>query len=507
MELPPMIDCIRIVFVASVLFFLFLGLIYLSILNWAMCGTPAHVKKITQKHWTKAQVKERYEAIKEKPMTISSITHKLPPQLQRRYIITGGSGLVGGYLVLLLIARGQPPESIRIVDFQKPHRNDMVVGPAAEVDFVKTDISSKTAVAEAFARPWHPSVKHLPLTVFHTAAVIVPSDRSELVYGLCQKVNIHGTRILVEEAQAAGADVFIATSSGSVSIRPVEFWISPWELLTKGPRYHAQVLDESDFWKPLRPHHEYFGNYPASKAFAERIVCGANSDKMRTGCIRPANGIYGNPTDNIIGSPLAMGLFPSWTPQIAQSYIHAINCAVAHLNMEAALDPVDSASRPQAGRPFTVTDPNPPITNRTLWSMISTLSITMFRTVRILCPVLILMVAHAIEWYALLPYRYPRFKRIIPPLNNDIKHLKPPLFTITTHLIANHQGDATKPVSEGGIGYTGLTTSMDGMIQEVLEWNQEHEGVSRRNRRKYISSVTLAEEIRKLGEAAMAVGG
>ncbi|TLS22211.1 uncharacterized protein PpBr36_09977 [Pyricularia pennisetigena] len=507
MELPPMIDCVRIVFVASVLFFLLLALLYLSILNWAMCGTPADVKKVTQKHWTKAQVRERYEAIKARPMTISSIAHKLPPQLQRRYIVTGGSGLVGGYIVLLLLARGQPPESIRIVDFQKPHRNDMVVGPAAEVDFVKTDISSRAAVAQAFARPWHPSVAHLPLTVFHTAAVIVPSDRSELVSGLCQKVNIDGTRNLIEEAKAAGADVFVATSSASITIRPVEFWISPWELLTKGPRYHAQVLDESDFWKPLRPQNEYFANYSASKAHAERIVCDANSDKMRTGTIRPANAIYGNPIDNIIGGSLAMVIFPSWTPQIAQSYIHAINCAVAHLNMEAVLDPVDSASRPQAGRPFTVTDPNPPITNRTLWSMMSTLSITTFRTVRIFFPVVVLMAAHVIEWYSLLPYRYPRFKRIFPPLNNDMKHLKPPLFTITTHLVANHQGDATRPVSEGGLGYTGLTTSMDGMIQEVLEWNQEHEGVSRRNRRKYISSVTLAEEIRKLGEAAMAVGG
>lgn len=193
-------------------------------------------------------------------------------------------------------------------------------------------------------------------------------------------------------------------------------------------------------------------------------------------------------------------------PEVIQSFLHGLNCSVAHLEFEAVLAGPRTASLPQAGRPFTVTDPNPPIRFRDLWFMLKTLSVTPFHTFR-LVPVVVLLLSYAVEWYCLLPLRHPRFLgRILPRLGGYLQHLKPPLFSITTHLVASN-GDASKPVSEGGLGYKGLVTTMDGMVQEVLEWNLEHEGVDRCNRRKYISSVSLAEEIRKIGEAAMTVGG
>ncbi|KAL8383444.1 hypothetical protein RB595_010577 [Gaeumannomyces hyphopodioides] len=338
-----------------------LALLYLVVLNWAMCRTPAQMRRVAQRPWTKKRLNTQYVRLRRKPITIASTAAQLAPKLDRRYVVTGGSGLVGGYMVLQLLARGQPPESIRIVDFQKPHRNGMAVGPAADVDFARADISSAAAVNAAFARPWPRSVAHLPLTVFHTAAIIVPSDRSDLIYGVCRSVNVDGTANVVNAARAAGADVLISTSSGSVSVRPVRFWLAPWELLWSGPRRCVQVLDERDFFAPLRPHGDYFGNYPASKAAAERLVCAANSDAMRTGCIRPANTIYGNPTDNTVGGPLTMGLYPVWMHHVVQSFVHGLNCGAAHLDFEAVLARPASASSPQAGRPFTVTDPNPPI--------------------------------------------------------------------------------------------------------------------------------------------------
>jgi nucleoside-diphosphate-sugar epimerase len=72
-----------------------------------------------------------------------------------------------------------------------------------------------------------------------------------------------------------------------------------------------QILDEREFSQPLRPRAEFFGNYPASKAVAERLVCAASSRSFRTGCIRPANGVYGNPTDNTVGGPLSRSIFPT----------------------------------------------------------------------------------------------------------------------------------------------------------------------------------------------------
>lgn len=188
-----------------------------------------------------------------------------------------------------------------------------------------------------------------------------------------------------------------------------------------------------------------------------------------------------------------------------QSYLHGLNCGAAHLEFEAVLARPESASLPQAGRPFTVTDPNPPVRFEDVWFMLKTLSITPFRTLSLI-PVVMLALSYAVEWYCLLPVRYPRaFGILLPRITGRAALLKPALFSITTNLVATNN-DASKPVAEGGLGYKGLMTTMEGMVQEVLEWNQEHEGVERRNHRKYISSISLADEIRKIGEAAMTVG-
>jgi nucleoside-diphosphate-sugar epimerase len=184
----------------------------------------------------------------------------------------------------------------------------MLTGPATEVDFVRTDITSRASIKAALSKPWRPSVASLPLTVFHTAAVIIPSDRSQLLYGFPEAVNVRGTRNVLELAKEAGADIFSSTSSGSIAVRPVKPWVAPW---ARSPRNFWQVLDERDFSRPLRPHGEFFGNYPASKAAAERIVCEASTDAFQTGCIRPVNGVYGNPTDNTVGDPLARSVLPT----------------------------------------------------------------------------------------------------------------------------------------------------------------------------------------------------
>jgi nucleoside-diphosphate-sugar epimerase len=210
--------------------------------------------------------------------------------------------------VIQLLARGTPPVNIRIIDIRKPERNDMATGAASEVDFIQTDIRSAAAVTAAFDKPWDSSVSHLPLTVFHTAAVILASDRSRYLYAFPFAVNVEGTKNVLAAAKTAGADIFSSTSSGSISIRPVNPWVSIW---AEEPKHFWQILDERDFYRPLGSHRDFFGNYPASKATAERIVCAANCDEFRTGCIRPANGVYGNPTDNTVGGPLSSSIFPT----------------------------------------------------------------------------------------------------------------------------------------------------------------------------------------------------
>ncbi|KAK3934542.1 hypothetical protein QBC46DRAFT_399495 [Diplogelasinospora grovesii] len=497
---------------ALTLIIAFLLLIYLFQLNRLISGTPDEVKRLTPTRWTRKQLLETCQRLERDPITTRSYADRIPRKLERRYIVTGGSGLVGGYIVLQLLERGQLPESIRIVDFQNPHRNDMVGtggeagdGPAAKVDFVRTDIASAASTDAAFSKPWDTAVARLPLTVFHTAAVIIPSERSRLDYGFTEAVNVRGTRNVVDAARRAGADILVSTTSGSISIRPVEFWMSPWKAW-KGcwPPHYWQVLDEADFFGPPRRHEEYYANYPASKAAAEKIVCGANgTGGLRTGCIRPANGVYGNPTDNTVGGPLNRGLLPTWTSHIVQSFVHAANAAIAHLEFEAVLASSPHAkSLPQAGRPFTITDPNPPITYGDLYFLVETLACTPFRTVT-LQPIVMLLLSYPLEWYSLLLLRFPWLgkKTGLPVLSGDVKHLKPALFSICTHLVASNAA-AKQSVKSGGLGYTGVLTTLEGMTQEVVDWNHEHTNNVAGTKKVYQSSVSLADEIHRL--AAMA---
>lgn len=73
-----------------------------------------------------------------------------------------------------LLMRGEDPRAIRIVDLVPNIRPDVV---AAKVAFHKTDVSDPKSVAAAFDAPWDASVKSLPLTVFHTVAMINPGVR------------------------------------------------------------------------------------------------------------------------------------------------------------------------------------------------------------------------------------------------------------------------------------------------------------------------------------------
>ncbi|KAI0468180.1 hypothetical protein F4859DRAFT_216967 [Xylaria cf. heliscus] len=468
---------------------------YLARVNWLLNGTPEEVTRLAGPRWTPDLLKKTYERLEQHPI---DYTHKLPPKLDRRYVITGGSGLVGGYIVLQLLARGTPPAHIRILDIRRTERSDMQSGPASAVDFAQTDITSRASVDAAFARPWSASAARLPLTVFHTAAVILASDRSAHSYAFPEAVNVRGTANLLAAAEAAGASVFSATSSASISIRPVGTWAAPW---ATEPKDFFQMLDTRDFDLPLRKREAYFGNYPASKAVAERLVCDANRAGFRTGGIRPANGVYGNPTDNTVGDPLSRAVMPIWVDHIVQSFVHGANVAIAHLHHEAVL--LQPSASTHSGRPFIVTDPNPPISYGDLYSAIKVLSRHSFTTVR-LPPALMLIVSHIIELYSelrYLPFPFSILGKLLPPLQGDVQHLKPGLFSITTHLIASNS-EVSKPVSEGGLGYQGVLTTLEGMVLEILEWNREHEQLGEgegKTRKAYTTSVSLAGKIQKLG--------
>lgn len=69
-----------------------LVLLYLVRLNQLLLGTPDEIKTLTPTKWTKDLLRETYRRLEADPITTSSYAKRIPPRLERRYIVTGGSG-------------------------------------------------------------------------------------------------------------------------------------------------------------------------------------------------------------------------------------------------------------------------------------------------------------------------------------------------------------------------------------------------------------------------------
>ncbi|CAJ2501412.1 Uu.00g042650.m01.CDS01 [Anthostomella pinea] len=478
---------------------LLIGIAWVWKLNQVMKATPPAVLSVSPHRWTEEEIRDTYERIKSSPV---DWTQQLPPKLNRRYVITGGSGGVGGEIVLHLLARGEPPESIRIVDFRKPDRSDMMTGPATEVDFAQADISSAAATTAAFDNPWPPSVAKLPLTVFHTAAIIAASERSMRTYERIKRVNVDGALNVLNAAKAAGASVFISTSSASVNYRPVEFWGNPFR---QYPKELWQAFDESDFDKPLRAHSQYFSNYAHSKAVAERLICEANTPKLRTGAIRPANGIYGSSRgDQVVGVCLRAGTFPTWMPNVVQNFVSGGHVSLAHLLFEAALVRGGDEMPGCAGRPFVIKDAGAPPMFEDMYGLLERTVVTPHIKVTYLQPGFMLAFAYVVELFDLAS-RMLVLEWIVPRPKGDLAKLQPAVFSACAHLIAS-DALARRSVDEGGLGYRPIHDTLEGMCQQVIEWNAEQELLGPRPIPQGVMD-TVVRDIKNVGTMPAAVAG
>lgn len=199
------------------------------------------------------------------------------------------SGLLGGWIVQHLIWRGEQPTAIRILDVNGPTRPE-----AQRLAFSKTDVANRRSVQAAFDAPWPEDVRDRPMTVFHCAALLHFQDRKADFEQFCLAVNVEGTRHVIETAKAHGADCFIATSSGSVAMKPMELVTPPWRTT---PRAYVQFMPNADPASLGAPLEDFASCYAASKARMECLVHESNSSTFRAGCIRPANVIYGHGTE------------------------------------------------------------------------------------------------------------------------------------------------------------------------------------------------------------------
>ncbi|EIN08886.1 NAD(P)-binding protein [Punctularia strigosozonata HHB-11173 SS5] len=420
------------------------------------------------------------------------IEHYLPPATGRRYIVIGGAGFLGGWIVRHLIERGEDPHKIRVLDIRAPTRPDLISGAATLVDFYQVDISNAESVKRAFSAPWPEHALDAPLTVFHSAANIRFYERSPELFSLSAAVNVRGTQNIIDAARQCDASILVYTSSGSITFHTTRCLLWPWE---KQPERVVQLLDDKSPI-PLK-HEEFFSNYAASKTIAEGLVRSADKTPsgtgvLRTGCIRPGNGIYGTGGDALCGALLVRKSNQTWMGNVLHSFVYVENCSLAHLNYERCLIEIEKASQRGSGNDehksdvtdiggdaFTICDSGPAVTYGDVYTLLQTLTAgtTTFTTVS---PTAMLLLAHLVEFYYLLRHRLIKSTsavsrlagRCLPSVKGDILGLQPSAFPFTlSHLIFS-DSRARLPLSSGGLGYRGPYTTSKGLCKLVEEYER-----------------------------------
>jgi nucleoside-diphosphate-sugar epimerase len=363
------------------------------------------------------------------------------------------------------------------------------------VSWTKTDITDKPAVTSAFNQPWPAEATKLPLTVYHTAAVIRPQDRLKSFLPLSSKVNTTGTQNVLDAARTAGATAFIWTSSGSIALHQATFWIWPW---AREPTRAVQII--SDSTKLPTRHEDFFSNYAVTKTDAERLVRAADdpATKFRTGCIRPTNGIYGTGTETnsaITDIYLRKGGSPTWAAPVVQSFVHAENVSLAHLLYEQRLiQQSEPGSRlpNTGGQAYVVSDPNAAISFGDMYTLLETLSKTPICFPKVQ-PVPFLVMAYVVEVYAFLQFNYLTW---LPGLPHDLGQIQPSLFSIlNVHVFADDSRAKLAP-ELGGLGYNPPINTLEGMCRRLVDWNAmaESEGVDVKGKKVMLGPVKVAED-------------
>ncbi|KIX09557.1 uncharacterized protein Z518_00637 [Rhinocladiella mackenziei CBS 650.93] len=454
-------------------------------INYALSTTPPEVDKLVGEPWTEEKLKNAYEKYKqERP----DFRKHLPPKQARRYIVFGGSGLVGGWIVEHLIMRGQDPATIRIADLQAPRRQYAV---EKNVPYFQTDVTDPTSIARIFNHPWPAEASNLPLTVFHTVAYIHAGHRHPDLLPKYMQVNVDGTKNVIAASRVAGCDIFIATSSASIGIRPSKFIFPPW---VKYPGTFVQFADNAEPEDLDGSLDQFAGCYAYSKAKAEKVVRNADDKEsgFRTGAIRPGHAIYGHGDENsnsVAYDYLRRGELLSWMGNLVVQFVSAQNVSLAHLIYEAR---IHSANPDIGGKAYCVCDPSPPFRYSDLFRLFSTIvhPATPMRFHRV-PPLVLMMISYAVEAYVTIQRRYLGF---LPEVKGDLQMLQPVMFSYLTLNILYDDSLARKE-----LGYNPGYDTLEGLCEQVLEWNEAVEaklagGKEARNMRKDVQGTSFVEK-------------
>lgn len=200
---------------------------------------------------------------------------------------------------------------------------------------------------------------------------------------------------------------------------------------------------------------------------------GGSEKILRTGCIRPGNGIFGPRGDMLCGAYVARKTNPTWIQHLISSHCYVENCALAHLLYEERLIALSTPSSPSqslpdiSGQSFNVCDPGPTPTNGDVFVTLTTLTSGECHF-PFLPPTFMLLFAHLIEFYYTLPSFFFTVLNL-PRIAGNLINLQPSLFSLTQVHLVFDDSRARLPAEKGGLGYRGVWTTLEGLHKTVDE--------------------------------------
>lgn len=119
-------------------------------------------------------------------------------------LVTGGCGFLGSHIVSLLISRySSPSTTVSVLDLRTSENT------YPEAKYHAADLTSASAVREVLEQA-------RPNVIIHTASPVAVGSLGKKGEELMYKVNVEGTKILLEESNKIGVKCFVYTSSASV---------------------------------------------------------------------------------------------------------------------------------------------------------------------------------------------------------------------------------------------------------------------------------------------------
>ncbi|KAI0320205.1 hypothetical protein OF83DRAFT_1106370 [Amylostereum chailletii] len=337
---------------------------------------------------------------------------------QKGYVIIGGSGFVGAYIVRLLLMRGE--RNIRILDMVPPPQ-EFADNPS--VKYLHMDMTVLHSVREGLLAPF-PSTGVPPSVVIHAAAVIRFWERTAYAWS-SSEVNVTGTANILEATKSLSQEtLLIYTSTADIALpRPrfmqlgkdYEEW--PW---------NTTVISDND---PLLNDAQGSSScYTRSKSLAERLVMDAHGSRLRTASLRPGQTITG-PNDRFLTGTLTMPRVPIFDKLWSHTNVCVWDVAAAHLNLEDALQRNPDEV---GGQAYLITGKGP------AWTMEDSRNAVKHYSNRPLDfkevhPLLIFFLAHIVEAFLFLRYHFllPFFflvgsrPRVTPRWMGELVYLQP----------------------------------------------------------------------------------